>query len=52
MSINMSKDENIPTDAEAYEETIAIQEEIYLEETEEDLRGTLTLDDPSLTKQQ
>jgi hypothetical protein len=50
MSINMSNDKNIPTDAEAYYETIASQEEIYLEETEEELRVILTCDDPSPSK--
>ncbi len=47
MSINMSNDKNISTDTEAYYETIASQEEIYLEETEEELRAILTSDDPS-----
>lgn len=41
MSISMS-DKNIPKDAEAYYETIASQEEIYLEETEEEVRTVLT----------
>jgi hypothetical protein len=49
MSINMSNDKNIPTDTEAYYEELASQEEIYLEETEEELRAILTSDDPSLT---
>jgi hypothetical protein len=31
MPINMSKDDSIPTDAEACYETVASQEEIYLE---------------------
>ena len=47
MSINMSDDKNVPTDIDAYYETIASQEEIYLEETEEQLRVILTSDDPS-----
>jgi hypothetical protein len=47
MSINMSKDKNIPTDTEAYYETVASQEEIYLEEREEELRAILTSDDSS-----
>jgi hypothetical protein len=47
MSINMSNDKNIPTDAEAYYETIASQEEIYLEETEEELRAILISYDTS-----
>ncbi len=37
MSINMNSDKNIPTDTEAYYETVASQEEIYLEEVEEEL---------------
>ncbi|MBZ5570675.1 MAG: hypothetical protein LAO09_02210 [Acidobacteriia bacterium] len=47
MSINISNDKNIPTDAEACYETVASQEEIYLEETEEELRAILIFDDPS-----
>ncbi len=47
MSINMSNDKNISTDTEAYYEAVASQEEIYLEETEEELRAILTSDDPS-----
>jgi hypothetical protein len=47
MSINMSKDKNIPTDTEAYYETVASQEEVYLEEREEELRAILTSDDSS-----
>lgn len=46
MSINMS-DKNIPKDAEAYYETIASQEEIYLEETEEEVRAVLSSEAPS-----
>ena len=38
---------NIPTDADAYYEAVASQEEIYLEETEEELRAIFTSDDPS-----
>lgn len=41
MSINMSNDKNIPIDANAYYERVASQEEIYLEETEEELRAIL-----------
>jgi hypothetical protein len=41
-----SNDENIPTDTEAYYEAVARQEEIYLEETEEELRVILESDDP------
>ena len=39
MAINMVNDKNIPTDTDAYYETVASQEEIYLEETEEELRA-------------
>jgi hypothetical protein len=42
MPINKSKDNGIPADAEAYYETVASQEEIYLEETEEEVRAILT----------
>ena len=44
MSINMRNDENSLTDTEAYQETVASQEEIYLEVTEEELRAVLTSD--------
>ena len=37
--------ENIPTETEAYYEAVASQEEIYLEETEEELRMILESDD-------
>ena len=47
MSINLNKDQNIPTDTEAYSETVASQEEIYLEEREEELRAILVSDDPA-----
>jgi len=46
MSINMSNENNIPTDTEAYYEMVASQEEIYLEETEEELRAILIFYDP------
>ena len=46
MSINMSDDKNIPADAEACYEAVASQEEIYLEETEEELRAILIFYDP------
>jgi hypothetical protein len=45
MSINISDDNNIPAEV-CYEEQ-ASQEELYLEETEEELRAILTSDDPS-----
>jgi len=40
----MSNDKNIPTDADAYYEAVASQEEIYLEETEQELRAIFTSD--------
>jgi len=40
-------DKDIPTDADAYYEVIASQEEIYLEETEEELRMILESDGPT-----
>jgi hypothetical protein len=43
----MNNDKNTPTDSEAYYETVASQEEIYLEETEEELRVILTSGDLS-----
>lgn len=46
MYVYDSPDRGIPTDADAYYEEIASQEEIYLEETEEDLRMILECDDP------
>jgi hypothetical protein len=44
MSLYKSTEENIPTHTEAYEE-LAGQEEIYVEETEEEVRAILTSDD-------
>jgi hypothetical protein len=41
MSINMSNDKNIPTDREACYEEVASQEELYLEETEEEVVAIL-----------
>ena len=38
---------NIPTHTDAYYEAVASQEEIYLEETEEELRAIFISDDPS-----
>jgi hypothetical protein len=51
MAINTNNDKSIPTDTEAYCEELAGQEEIYLEETEEEVRAILTSDDegPSRT---
>jgi hypothetical protein len=49
MSINMSNDNVIPesflTDTDAYYETVASQEEIYLEAMEETLRAILISED-------
>ena len=42
MSTNMDDEKNIPPDTEACYETVAGQEEIYLETTEEELRADLT----------
>lgn len=47
MLMNMDNDNDIPTDPEAYYEAIASQEEIYLEETEEQLRAILISYDPT-----
>ena len=47
MSINMSNNKNIPTETEACYEMIASQEEIYMEETEEEVRAILIFSDPS-----
>ena len=52
MSIYKSNDESIPTDAEAYYEAIAFQEEIYLEEVEEELRAILVFGDPSPSRKE
>jgi hypothetical protein len=46
MFLYQRNDENIPTDREACYEAVASQEEIYLEETEEELRMILACDDP------
>jgi hypothetical protein len=45
MFLYQRNDENIPTDREACYEAVASQEEIYLEETEEELRAILESDD-------
>jgi hypothetical protein len=45
MFIHESNEENIPNRSEAYFEEVASQEEIYLEETEEELRMILVSDD-------
>ena len=46
----MSNDQDVPTDDPCYE-AIASQEEIYVEETEEELRAILASDDPSAHNQ-
>ena len=46
MSLYKNTVENTPTDTDAYYEAVASQEEIYLEETEEELRAILIFDDP------
>ena len=46
MSIKMNNDQNVPIDDPRCE-AIAGQEEIYVEETEEELRALLASDDPS-----
>jgi hypothetical protein len=45
MSTNTTNDKNIPEDPESYYEALASQEEIYLEETEEELRVMLSSKD-------
>lgn len=42
MSVDKSDDENTPAHTEAYYEELASQEELYLEETEEEVRVILT----------
>jgi hypothetical protein len=44
VAIKMSNDQKVPT-GDAYYEAVASQEEIYLEETEEELRAIFTSDD-------
>ena len=46
MAIENNSDEVIPTPNESYYEELACSEEIYLEETEEELRSRLILDTP------
>jgi hypothetical protein len=52
VSINTNKDKNAPSAPEAYYEKVASQEEIYLEETEEEVRTILTSDDQSFITEQ
>lgn len=47
MAINTNSDKNIPTETEACYETLASQEEIYLEETKEEVRVILNSNDQS-----
>ena len=46
MFVYQSSDQPVNTDADAYSEAVASQEEMYLEEVEEDLRTILIADDP------
>jgi hypothetical protein len=50
MTINTNNDKNIPIETEAYYEALASQEEVYLEETEEEVHAILTSDDQSPAK--
>jgi PHD/YefM family antitoxin component YafN of YafNO toxin-antitoxin module len=50
MTNNTDDDRNIPIETEDRYETLASQEEIYLEETEEEVRAILTSDDQSSAK--
>jgi len=50
MSIDKSNDESIPTYTEAYYEELASQEELYLEETEEEVRAILVSNDSSASQ--
>lgn len=56
MSIDVRNDNmipnNAPTDAGAHDETVASQEEVYLDRTEETTRGILISEDPSKYAQQ
>ena len=47
MPIDKRSQENIPNNSEAYDEEVASQEEIYLEEIEEEVRPILIFGDPS-----
>jgi hypothetical protein len=49
MSIKLAADSSIPADMEAYE-TVAGQEEIYLEEVEEEVRAMLIADEPPVSQ--
>ena len=50
MTINTNDGTNVPIEAENRYETLAGQEEIYLEETEEEVRAILISDDLSPAK--
>lgn len=47
VSINMGNNKEIPADIDAHYEAVAGQEELYLEETEEEVRAILISQDPS-----
>jgi hypothetical protein len=47
MLIYEKNSENIPVGTDAYYEVLASQEELYLEETEEEVRVILESDDPA-----
>lgn len=51
-SIYKSNDEEIPTDTGAYYEAVASQEEIYLEETDEELPAILIFGYPSSSRRE
>jgi hypothetical protein len=44
MAIDTHEDKRIPSDTDAHAEAVASQEEMYLEETEEEVRAILTSD--------
>ena len=50
MPINTNSDKNIPIETDACYETLASQEELYLEETEEEVRAILASNDQSPPK--
>jgi hypothetical protein len=50
MSTKMDEEKNVPPDTQACYETVASQEEIYLETTEEELRADLT-SEPTVAEQ-
>ena len=50
MAINTDSDKSMPIEAEACYETFASQEEIYLQETEEEVRAILISEDQSASQ--